>query len=317
MMSANGRLSLPSRTTIQRAIAATVVAGVGAGLTIATAGGASAQTPAHHAAAPTAITVAAVQAAPAHAAAAVQSAPAAPAAAQSAPAAYTVVSGDWLSKIASSHNVQGGWQKLYELNKSVLTQGPDKIYPGQHLALSGTAAAPAAKPAEAPAPAPAKSTPAPAPKAATAPAKSTPAPAPATKAAPKTTTTASQDTQAASRSNTRAPLVATPAPAPVAAPAPTSSGSLQSIAASIVPADQLASFDQIISHESGWNVSATNPSSGAYGLPQSLPGNKMASAGADWQTNPATQIKWALSYMNSTYGSPNQAWAFWQIHHAY
>ncbi len=43
----------------------------------------------------------------------------------------------------------------------------------------------------------------------------------------------------------------------------------------------------------------------------------MASAGSDWQTNPATQIKWALSYMNATYGSPNQAWAFWQTHNAY
>jgi hypothetical protein len=90
------------------------------------------------------------------------------------------------------------------------------------------------------------------------------------------------------------------------------SGSAQSIAAQIVPAGQLAAFDQIISHESGWNVTATNPSSGAYGLAQSLPGDKMASAGSDWQTNPATQIKWALNYMDTTYGSPNQAWSFWQ-----
>jgi hypothetical protein len=88
----------------------------------------------------------------------------------------------------------------------------------------------------------------------------------------------------------------------------------QALAASIVPADQLASFDQIIAHESGWNVSATNASSGAYGLGQALPGSKMASAGADWQTNPTTQIKWALGYMDSTYGSPNAAWAFWQTH---
>ena len=98
--------------------------------------------------------------------------------------------------------------------------------------------------------------------------------------------------------------------APTASSAPT--GSAQSIAAQIVPADQLAAFDQIISHESGWNVTATNPSSGAYGLAQSLPGNKMASAGSDWQTNPTTQINWALNYMNTTYGSPNQAWSFWQ-----
>ncbi|GAA2786050.1 transglycosylase SLT domain-containing protein [Kitasatospora aburaviensis] len=91
----------------------------------------------------------------------------------------------------------------------------------------------------------------------------------------------------------------------------------KTIAAQIVPANQLASFSQIISHESSWNVTATNPSSGAYGLAQALPGSKMASAGADWKTNPATQIKWALDYMNTRYGSPNAAWAFWQTHHWY
>ncbi|KJS56578.1 hypothetical protein VM98_06565 [Streptomyces rubellomurinus subsp. indigoferus] len=91
----------------------------------------------------------------------------------------------------------------------------------------------------------------------------------------------------------------------------------QTVAAQIVPANQLASFNQIISHESGWNVTATNPSSGAYGLAQALPGSKMASAGSDWQTNPATQIKWALDYMNSRYGSPNAAWNFWQANHWY
>ncbi|MFI9159279.1 aggregation-promoting factor C-terminal-like domain-containing protein [Kitasatospora aureofaciens] len=91
----------------------------------------------------------------------------------------------------------------------------------------------------------------------------------------------------------------------------------QAVAARIVPANQLASFSQIISHESGWNVTATNPSSGSYGLGQALPASKMASAGADWKTNPATQIKWALDYMNSRYGSPNAAWAFWQNHHWY
>ncbi len=91
----------------------------------------------------------------------------------------------------------------------------------------------------------------------------------------------------------------------------------QSIAAQIVPAGQLASFDQIISHESSWNVTATNASSGAYGLGQALPASKMASAGADWQTNAATQIKWALGYMDSTYGSPNVAWSFWQAHNWY
>nr|WP_224284616.1 transglycosylase SLT domain-containing protein [Streptomyces sp. LS1784] len=103
----------------------------------------------------------------------------------------------------------------------------------------------------------------------------------------------------------------------VPAVASAADASPQAIAARIVPADQLASFSQIISHESGWNVTATNPSSGSYGLGQALPASKMASAGADWKTNPTTQIKWALDYMNTRYGSPNAAWNFWQSHHWY
>lgn len=60
--------------------------------------------------------------------------------------------------------------------------------------------------------------------------------------------------------------------------------------------------------ESGWNHFALNKSSGAYGIPQSLPGEKMASAGADWATNPATQITWGLGYIEARYGTPCAAW---------
>jgi hypothetical protein len=63
--------------------------------------------------------------------------------------------------------------------------------------------------------------------------------------------------------------------------------------------------------ESGFDTTATNPSSGAYGIPQSLPGSKMASAGADWKTNPATQIRWGLTDIKDTYGSPSAAYAKW------
>ncbi|MEV6975838.1 transglycosylase SLT domain-containing protein [Kitasatospora sp. NPDC093806] len=98
---------------------------------------------------------------------------------------------------------------------------------------------------------------------------------------------------------------------------PVYSGSPREIAAQIVPAGQLQCFNNIVSRESSWNVTATNPSSGAYGLVQALPGSKMASAGSDWRTNPVTQIKWGLDYMNSRYGSPCGAWAFWQSHHWY
>jgi hypothetical protein len=66
--------------------------------------------------------------------------------------------------------------------------------------------------------------------------------------------------------------------------------------------------------ESGWRVNAENSSSGAYGIPQSLPGSKMATAGADWRTNPVTQIKWGLGYIQERYGSPCGAWGFKQGH---
>ncbi len=69
-------------------------------------------------------------------------------------------------------------------------------------------------------------------------------------------------------------------------------------------------LDQLWAGESGWNPSATNASSGAYGIPQALPAEKMAAAGADWRTNPATQIAWGLGYIASSYGSPCGAEAF-------
>jgi len=63
--------------------------------------------------------------------------------------------------------------------------------------------------------------------------------------------------------------------------------------------------------ESAWNFKAENPSSGAYGIPQSLPARKMASAGADYRSNPVTQIKWGLGYIKQSYGTPCGAWEFW------
>lgn len=60
---------------------------------------------------------------------------------------------------------------------------------------------------------------------------------------------------------------------------------------------QWSCMDKLISKESGWKVNARNSSSGAFGLPQALPGSKMASAGADWETNPVTQVKWMINYI--------------------
>ncbi|MGW1492145.1 aggregation-promoting factor C-terminal-like domain-containing protein [Streptomyces sp. NPDC002402] len=92
---------------------------------------------------------------------------------------------------------------------------------------------------------------------------------------------------------------------------------VQAIARQMVPGDQFQCFSNIVDHESTWNYQAQNPSSGAYGLVQALPGSKMSSAGDDWQTNPATQIKWGLNYMNDRYGSPCGAWSFWQANNWY
>lgn len=117
-----------------------------------------------------------------------------------------------------------------------------------------------------------------------------------------------------------------PAPAPVAAAkgaaggrtAPAAGtpdpGTAQAIALQMLQArgmgqDQYDCLVALWKKESGWNVYAFNKGSGAYGIPQALPGSKMASAGADWQTNPATQITWGLGYVTGRYGSPCGAWA--------
>ncbi|MFD5496365.1 transglycosylase SLT domain-containing protein [Streptomyces sp. NPDC127091] len=92
---------------------------------------------------------------------------------------------------------------------------------------------------------------------------------------------------------------------------------VQAMARQMIPADQFQCFSNIVQRESTWNYKAMNPSSGAYGLVQALPASKMSSAGADWQTNPATQIKWGLNYMNDRYDSPCGAWSFWQANHWY
>lgn len=84
---------------------------------------------------------------------------------------------------------------------------------------------------------------------------------------------------------------------------------LKQLAAHGWGADQFSCLNQLWNRESSWRINATNTSSGAYGIPQALPGNKMASAGPDWETNPATQIKWGLKYITDRYGTPCGAWA--------
>ncbi len=134
-------------------------------------------------------------------------------------------------------------------------------------------------------------------------------------AAAKAKAAADAQQAAANRAKARSQLAVTTDSAPAAASY--SPGSVQALAAGIIGNDtQFQCFSNIVKRESGWDYTARNPS-GAYGLVQALPGSKMASAGADWQTNPATQIKWGLGYMNDRYGSPCGAWSFWQAHSWY
>jgi len=117
--------------------------------------------------------------------------------------------------------------------------------------------------------------------------------------------------QAAQQAAAAQPTATTP---PVAVQsAPVASGSAQQIAEGMLSSygwssSQFSCLEPLWEQESGWNVYAENPSSGAYGIPQAMPGSEMASAGADWQTDAATQIKWGLSYIQDRYGSPCGAW---------
>jgi hypothetical protein len=127
---------------------------------------------------------------------------------------------------------------------------------------------------------------------------------------PKVAKVAPVQAPAAGGGTTSAPPVSAPPPNP---------GTAQATAYKLLPTfgfsakTQYGCVDSIFSRESGWRYNAEN-ASGAYGIPQALPGSKMSMFGSDWQTNPATQIKWGIWYMKNRYGSPCGAWAFWQAH---
>jgi resuscitation-promoting factor RpfB len=131
-----------------------------------------------------------------------------------------------------------------------------------------------------------------------------------------------QDVATASFSVTSAPKISTAPPpsqaggtggTPIVSAPPPNPGTAQSIAYNMLGSfgfstSQFGCLNDLWMRESGWRWNAAN-ASGAYGIPQALPGSKMASAGSDWQTNPATQIKWGLGYIKSLYGTPCGAWA--------
>ncbi|TFC91273.1 lytic transglycosylase domain-containing protein [Cryobacterium breve] len=137
----------------------------------------------------------------------------------------------------------------------------------------------------------------------------------AAKAAAEAAAAAEAQAAAAAKARAAVPSAEAPAPAAPARPAaPASPSGAQAIARDIMAAqygwggDQFGCLVSLWNKESGWNVNAYNASSGATGIPQALPGSKMASAGADWATNPATQITWGLGYIAGRYGTPCGAW---------
>jgi hypothetical protein len=104
-----------------------------------------------------------------------------------------------------------------------------------------------------------------------------------------------------------------PAPAPA-----TPKGIAQTmVAARGWSSSQWTCLEKLWTRESHFRVNATNATSGAYGIPQALPAEKMAVAGADWRTNPRTQIRWGLDYITDRYENPCGAWKFWRHHSWY
>lgn len=91
----------------------------------------------------------------------------------------------------------------------------------------------------------------------------------------------------------------------------------RAIAAASLSPYQFSCLNKLWENESGWNHRARNPYSGAYGIPQAYPASKMASAGSDWRTNPRTQIRWGLRYIEARYGTPCGAWSFWKRNNWY
>lgn len=201
---------------------------------------------------------------------------------------YTVRRGDTLAGIAQAQDVTGGWHTLFNDNPSI--KDPNVIYPGQDLALGGDGAV-------------------------------------------RTYTPPSTGVTTAFLHGHHLHHLAHLADAGGGSPGGSSGGAAQApvqhteAVADTSHASYAGSFGypfpastnaaiaevygtganghcaaEIIEHESGGNPEAENPS-GAYGLPQSLPGSKMASAGPDWQTNPVTQLRWQLGYADETYGS--------------
>ena len=109
----------------------------------------------------------------------------------------------------------------------------------------------------------------------------------------------------------------TPTPTPVPTPAPTPYDTVWNAKTYVlnrIGQTQYDCINVIWTHESKWNPTAGNPVSGAYGIPQAVPGSKMAAFGSNWRTSPLTQVKWGIWYVYNRYGSACGAYEFWSAH---
>ena len=232
---------------------------------------------------------------------------------------HTVRSGDTLSELAAGHG--SSWRAIYANNRGTIGSDPNILRIGQVLSIGGAGSAPSSSSA---------------------------AGAYVVRAGDTLSGIAArhgttwQQLHAANRevigSNPNVLRIgqrlvlgsaAAPAPAPGATLERASRGSERSgegdprtIARAMVAnrgwsSGQFSCLDSLWTRESNWNTTADNPTSSAYGIPQALPGSKMASAGADWATNPATQIRWGLGYIGDRYGDPCGAWNHFQANNWY
>jgi len=114
--------------------------------------------------------------------------------------------------------------------------------------------------------------------------------------------------------NVAAPAATAEPVAPASPPTP-SVDDARSFALAQIGAVQFSCLDALWQHESDWDPTAENPTSGAYGIAQALPAAQMASIDKDWMSNPLTQVKWGLDYIAGRYGSACNAWSFWLRHY--
>lgn len=139
-------------------------------------------------------------------------------------------------------------------------------------------------------------------------------PKPARRVTPARVTPPKPVTTTRPRHVTPKPVVRAPTPRPSYGP---TVAAARAYALARIGTVQYGCLDRLWTHESGWNPLELYGPSGAYGIPQAVPGSKMASAGADWRTNPVTQVRWGLGYIRGRYGSACSAWAHFQQHNWY